>query len=71
MINYSTNINKTIYDRPWLGTGVNYGEVKLVNGIPNSPLLITGSPKAIHIYIYSFHNKQIIINLYRLASTRK
>jgi hypothetical protein len=54
MINYSTNINKTIYDRPWLGTGVNYGEVKLVNGIPNSPLLITGSPKAIHIYIYIY-----------------
>jgi len=50
----SLNTKKiTTYDvgniGPGLGQSQKCGGAKLVNGIPNPPLLITGSPTAIHI----------------------
>ena len=44
-----TNNHQLWKSRSWLGTGNKCGGVKLVDGIPIPPLLITGSLKAIHI----------------------
>jgi len=48
-----------------LGTGKKCGKTKPVNGILNSPLLITGFPKPYKMYIY----KQT--STFRFASTQK
>lgn len=37
---------------PGSGKGQECGGVKLVNGTPNHPLWIIGSPTAIHIHVY-------------------
>ena len=64
----SVNTKKTTtYDvgnpGPGLEKAQKNGRVKPINGPP--PLLITGSPMAIHI------NKQTIKNLHRFVSTQK